>query len=130
VTHLAWGFDPGERQLALEVAANVLLVRQPCFQSPCTVRRGPNLLRAHAEWRWPGVIRLTLQASGELIAQSEPGRPFELCTDLVNVDGPPVAARNTVSKAADTPQEHAAAVRAADIAARQRLLILAGHGAA
>ena len=67
-----------ERVQALKVAADVLRVRQPCSQTLCMVRIGPNVLDAHASWTWPGVVRVTLRYTGGLIAQSEPGRPYSL----------------------------------------------------
>lgn len=67
-----------ERQQALKVAADVLQARQPCSQALCRVCIGPNVLDAHASWTWPGVVRVTFRATGELIAESQPGRPYAL----------------------------------------------------
>jgi hypothetical protein len=71
-----------ERREALRTASLVLEVRQPCRQAYCNVRQGPNCLDAHAEWRWPGVVRVTVRNTGELIAESKPGEPTVLATPL------------------------------------------------
>lgn len=63
---------------ALRTAAAVLEVRQPTPQAYCTVFLAPNRVMAHAAWVWPGVVKVTVRHSGELIAQSKPGRPFEI----------------------------------------------------
>lgn len=69
------------RAAALRTAANVLLARQPCHQAPCSIWVGYNRCEAHAEWRWPGVVRVTLRHTGQLIAQSEPGQPYEVACE-------------------------------------------------
>ena len=71
----AFPFTREERRDALGMAALVLEVRQPCRQAYCLVRQGPNCVDAHAEWRWPGIVRVTVRATGELIAESKPGLP-------------------------------------------------------
>lgn len=76
--HHAVRFTHLERVDALRTGALVLEVRQPCRQAFCVVRQGPNCLDAHAEWRWPGVVRVTLRTTGELIAESKPGQPYVL----------------------------------------------------
>lgn len=67
-----------ERSEALRIAASVLRARWPTVQSHCTVFIAPNSLQAHAVMVWPGVVRVTVRESGELIAASKPGKPFEL----------------------------------------------------
>jgi hypothetical protein len=84
VNHLA---DPllltvETRAAALRTAADVLFARQPCHQAPCSIWVGYNRCDAHAEWRWPGVVRVTLRHTGELLAQSEPGRPYTLADEV------------------------------------------------
>lgn len=67
-----------ERVQALQIGASVLRARWPSVQADCIVRCGPNRLSAHAAMEWPGVVRVTLGFSGELLAQSLPGQPFKL----------------------------------------------------
>jgi len=45
---------------------------------PSSVPRMKSLTAATAVWHWPGVVRLTVRDTGELIAQSLPGRPFDI----------------------------------------------------
>lgn len=71
-------FSRADRLSALRLAADVLISRQPCFQSSCRVWIDPNWLDAHAEWRWPGVVRVSLRHTGQLIAESKPGQPYRL----------------------------------------------------
>lgn len=67
-----------ERTQALAIGASVLQARWPNVQATCHVGVGPNTLQAHAVFEWPGVVRVTLLYTGELVAQSLPGRPFDL----------------------------------------------------
>lgn len=67
-----------EREDALQVGASVLRTRWPTLQAHCTVCIGPNQVAAHAVMLWPGVVRVTVREIGDLIAQSKPGKPFEL----------------------------------------------------
>lgn len=71
-------FTDAERCAALRSASLVLEVRQPCHQAYCQVRQGPNVIDAHAQWKWPGVVRVTVRSTGDLIAESVPGRPQAL----------------------------------------------------
>ena len=65
-----------ERVAALQVAAKVLQERWPKVQAECLVCIGPNTLAAYAVMHWPGVIRVTVHGTGELLAESLPGLPF------------------------------------------------------
>lgn len=67
-----------DRRSALKTAAMVLEARWPRVQAYCLVRLGINWRRAHAMVLWPGVLRVTLRDTGELIAQSLPGQPTSL----------------------------------------------------
>lgn len=67
-----------ERAEALRAAAGMLHARHPKNQCYCRVRLGPNEFDAHAVAQWAGVVRLTMRYSGELIAQSLAGKPFEI----------------------------------------------------
>ena len=68
-----------ERQRALRVGHDILVDSWPCVQRPCRVAlRGQWNVPAQAAFRFPGVVRVTLRCSGELIAQSLPGKPLEL----------------------------------------------------
>ena len=71
-------YSRAERLAALETATNILQARQPCTQAQCRIWVEPNWLDALAEWRWPGVVRVTLRYTGALVAQSKPGKPREL----------------------------------------------------
>jgi len=46
---------------------------------------GPNFLRAMAVFHWPGIVRVTLQSGGELMAESRPGQPYELNESIAYV---------------------------------------------
>ena len=72
------GLTTAERALALRVGASVLRPRWPTVQATCIVWIGVNQIEAHAAMLWPGVVRVTSRHSGELIAQSQPGKPFDL----------------------------------------------------
>ena len=67
-----------ERVQALQIGASVLRSRWPSVRADCIVRCGPTVFSAHAAMEWPGVVRVTLRFSGELLAQSLPGQPFKL----------------------------------------------------
>ena len=67
-----------ERVEALHIGASVLRSRWPNVQADCSISVGPNLHTAHLALEWPGVVRVTLRHTGQLIAQSLPGQPFEL----------------------------------------------------
>ncbi len=67
-----------ERVTALRVGAAVLRARWPKVQADCLVDIGVNMVNACVNMEWPGVIRVTTRYTGDLIAQSLPGRPLEL----------------------------------------------------
>lgn len=67
-----------ERFQALHIGASVLRSRWPNVQADCSIAVGPNLRIAHLALEWPGVVRVTMHHTGQLIAQSLPGQPFEL----------------------------------------------------
>ena len=69
---------PAERREALRVAASVLKARWPSRQAAILIEIGPNTLAAFAAFDYPGVVRVTMRHTGELIAQSKPGHPSEL----------------------------------------------------
>ncbi|WP_395699937.1 hypothetical protein [Aquabacterium sp.] len=71
------------RSAALVTAYSVVREQWPRTQVYCTVRgEGPNVLDATAAFHLPGILRVTLRYSGELIAQSRPGQPTVLDTSL------------------------------------------------
>jgi hypothetical protein len=70
--------DRHERLAALRIAHDVLRESWPRVQVPCQVRLGPNQLDATAVLHFPGIVRVTLRLTGELVAQSKPGRPLDL----------------------------------------------------
>lgn len=72
-----------ERWAALQIGASVLRSRWPSVHADCIVVIGPNSLNAHVSMEWPGVIRVTLHHTGELVAQSMPGQPFEIDTSVL-----------------------------------------------
>ena len=67
-----------ERCQALHIGASVLRARWPKLQADCSISVGPNMLTAHVALLWLGVVRVTMHHTGQLIAQSLPGQPFEL----------------------------------------------------
>ena len=69
---------PVERLEALRVAAAVLKARWPSRQACVEIWIGPNTHAALAAFDYPGVVRVTMRTTGELIAQSKPGHPSEL----------------------------------------------------
>lgn len=71
-------FDKAERLAALRVAAASLQARYPMTQCNVIVDQYVNRLDAHAAWCWPGVVRVTMRYTGQLIAQSLPGKPYSL----------------------------------------------------
>lgn len=71
-------FDKDERLAALRIGADVLQDRYPSTQCDVTVIVGINRRDAHASWRWPGVVCVSVRNTGQLIAQSLPGRPYQL----------------------------------------------------
>lgn len=73
-------FDGNDRLAALRVGADVLQDRYPSTQCDVIVQVGINSLDAHASWRWPGVVRVSVRHSGQLIAQSLPGKPYQIDT--------------------------------------------------
>ena len=86
-----------ERLAALRIGAMVLKNQWPKLQAYCMVNIGPNQLDAHAAMHWPGVVRVVLRYSGELVAESLPGQPFTLAgrpdpesliASLINVQEP------------------------------------------
>lgn len=86
---------PKTRAAALRTAADVLFARQPCHQAHCLVWVGLNRIDAYAEWRWPGVVRVTLRHTGELLAQSEPGRPYDMALNSHSAWAPQQAGSDT-----------------------------------
>lgn len=70
--------DRDERVQALQIGASVLHDRWPQLQAAVLIWIGPNQHHAYAALKWPGVIRVTLRYTGRLVAQSLPGKPFEL----------------------------------------------------
>ena len=64
------GLIPSRAEL-LRLAAGVLLSRMPTWQARFLVRGHP----FRARWEWPGVVTVSAEHSGELLARSEPGRP-------------------------------------------------------
>lgn len=72
------------RALAIEAAAQLLKraapyaelhARKPLFQKTMRHRGGPAVLM---RLDWPGVLRVFDPATGELLAESMPGRPDQL----------------------------------------------------
>ena len=67
-----------ERVQALHIGASVLRSRWPNVQVDCEITLGPNVRTVSVAFEWPGVVRVTTRNTGQLIAQSLPGQPFEL----------------------------------------------------
>jgi hypothetical protein len=68
-----------DREHALVVAADVLEERVPKNTTARAVAElWQNRLDVHCAWHWPGVVRVTMNYSGALLAESQPGRPREL----------------------------------------------------
>ncbi len=65
---------------ALQRGALLLQFKVRPIRARIMVQVGPNLLHADATWAWPGVVTVTLCGSADVIAQSQPGRPFEPAT--------------------------------------------------
>ena len=65
-----------ERYAALHTGATVMRHRVRPLSRKIRVRVGPNLYDAVAVWRWPGLVRVVLSYSGELVVESLPGRPL------------------------------------------------------
>lgn len=76
----AEGATHAERSKALRVAASVLKARWPAHQATCMIVIGPNTLEAHAQASFEGVVKVTLKHTGELVAMSLPGFPFNRAT--------------------------------------------------
>ena len=74
--------EKAERVQALQIGASVLHDRWPTLQASVVIWIGPNQLSAYAVMQWPGVIRVTIRYTGELVAQSLPGKPFDLDESL------------------------------------------------
>ena len=71
-------FSATERDAALRVGATMLRDRFPTVNCHAIVFCGPNVFDAYVSFNWPGVVRVTMRYTGALIAQSLPGRPFEI----------------------------------------------------
>jgi hypothetical protein len=70
---------PVERWKALQRGASALQTVYPTkTQVSIYVELQPNTLSALAVFLWPGVVRVVLSHNGALVAQSKPGKPFEL----------------------------------------------------
>jgi hypothetical protein len=82
-------FDQGDRLLALRIAADVLRSQQPCHCARCYIFADGQRCLATAEWRWPGVVIVSIRETGEFIAQSLPGRPYELSARKPGFPGNP-----------------------------------------
>lgn len=70
--------SPTDRQAVLNIAADVLKAAQPASVATVSFRRGPNVYMARAEWRWPGIVRVTMKYTGQVLALSKPGHPYVL----------------------------------------------------
>lgn len=55
----------------LRTGASVLLSRMPTWQARFTLNGMP----FRARFEWPGVVTVSGENTGELLARSEPGRP-------------------------------------------------------
>jgi len=81
-----WYATTEERRGALQAGAGVLAQAYPLrTQMRLQIRVGPNFLRAMAVFHWPGIVRVTLQSGGELMAESRPGQPYELNESIAYV---------------------------------------------
>ena len=74
--------DKSERVQALQIGASVLHDRWPTLRAAVVIWVGPNQHSAYAVVQWPGIIRVTIRYTGTLVAQSLPGKPFELDESL------------------------------------------------
>jgi len=74
-------FNNAERQAALHVGATMLRERFPtslkCHAS-FSLLSVKLTYTVFAAFGWPGVVRVTMRDTGQFIAQSLPGQPFEL----------------------------------------------------
>lgn len=64
------GLIPSRAEL-LRLAASVLLSRMPTWQARFLVQGHP----FRARFEWPGLVTVSAENSGELLARSEPGKP-------------------------------------------------------
>ena len=73
-----------ERRTLLASAALQLEAEQPQFKiyrrlkAPSYRREVPPIFEVVVVFRWPGFVVVTERHSGQLIARSKPGEPFEL----------------------------------------------------
>lgn len=80
--------DHAEIVAALRVGATVLQDHYPRqLQVNVLIAQGPNVLEAYAVLAWPCVVRVALRHTGELVAQSLPGQPFELDATAMTARG-------------------------------------------
>ena len=71
-------FTSAERIQALNVGAAALQAAFPRLRATIRVVQGPNVLDAAAGFGWPGVVLVTLRYTGQVVAQSLPGKPEAL----------------------------------------------------
>lgn len=69
-----------ERRDALRIGYLALDASWPRVQVPAKVWIGRTLARVQAAFKLPGVVRVTLADTGELLVQSKPGQPLEVDT--------------------------------------------------
>lgn len=71
-------FGIADRVAALRSGADALQARYPSTQCDVVIWLHVNRRNAHARWCWPGVVRVTVRETGQLIAQSHAGKPYQL----------------------------------------------------
>jgi len=63
---------------AMRIGADALKARYPAPHCDVIVRYEGDLHDAHAQWVWPGIVRVTLRYTGKFVVESMPGKPYTL----------------------------------------------------
>lgn len=63
---------------ALRAGAAMLRDRHPTLKCHVVVVPDSGCGELYAQFNWPGIVRVTARFSGKFIAQSLPGRPFDI----------------------------------------------------
>ena len=71
-------FSREKQQQALCLAADILESKQPQSRIYFRAHLQPDCSDFQASWRWPGVVRVTVRDTGQLVAESVPGQPRAL----------------------------------------------------
>ena len=62
----------------LRAGAAMLRDRHPTLKCHVVLSPDVGYGEIYAQFKWPGIVRITARYSGKFIVQSLPGRPFEI----------------------------------------------------